>query len=212
MEITWLGHSCFRVKGKERTLITDPYQEEIGYSWATPAANIVTVSHSHPGHSNSAGVNGGPRVINRPGEYEVGGVFVIGLANYHDSEQGASRGKNISYLFVIDDIKLCHLGDIGHVPSARQVEEFSEVDILIIPVGGISTIDGKAAADIAKLLNPKIVVPMHYRTEAMQDNLETPERFLKEMGVKVAEPQPKLSITRSHLPHEVQVVLLDYKR
>jgi L-ascorbate metabolism protein UlaG (beta-lactamase superfamily) len=208
MEITWLGHSCFRVKGKERTLITDPYQEGIGYSWAMPTANIVTVSHSHPGHSNSAGVNGDPRVINRPGEYEVGGVFVIGLGNYHDSDQGASRGKNISYLFEIDDIKLCHLGDIGHVPSARQVEEFSGVDILIVPVGGISTIDGKAAADIAKLLNPKIVVPMHYRTEVVTW-LEPLDRFTTQLGLKDIIPQLKLSISKASIPLETKTVILD---
>lgn len=209
MDITWLGHSCFRMKGKEVTLITDPFQEEIGYSWVSQTANIVTVSHSHVGHNNAAGVDGGPKVISRPGEYEVSGVFIVGVPGFHDSEQGANRGRNISYLIDMEEIRFCHLGDIGYVPSARQAEELSRLDLLFLPVGGVSTIDSKAAAEIVRLLNPRVVVPMHYRTEAVSW-LEPLERFTTQMGLKEVIPQPKLSVTKSSVPLETKVVVLDY--
>lgn len=208
MEITWLGHSCFRVKGKETTLITDPYYEDIAYTWVPPTANIVTVSHPHSGHSNSGGVGGGPKVITRPGEYEIGGVFVIGLGNFHDSDDGNSRGRNTSYLIKMEEMKVCHLGDLGHVPSARQVQELSDLDVLIIPVGGVSTIDGKAAAEIVRLLNPRVVIPMHYGTEVVTW-LEPLEKFTTQMGLREITPQPKLVVTKSSIPPETKVVVFD---
>jgi L-ascorbate metabolism protein UlaG (beta-lactamase superfamily) len=209
MEITWFGHSCFRIKGKEVVLVTDPFADSVGYSSLELTANIVTVSHDHPGHSYAEGVAGSPKVVRRPGEYEVGGVFITGISTFHDFEQGETRGKNIIYLMEIDEVRLCHLGDLGHVPSPRQMEDLGNIEVLFLPVGGISTIDARMAAEVVRLLSPKIVIPMHYRTE-VAIWLEPPDRFLKEMGLGDVVPQPKISVTRSNLPLETQVVVLGY--
>lgn len=210
MEITWLGHSCFKIKGREVTLVSDPYDESLGYPPVKLTANIVTLSHSHPGHSYAAGIDGNPKLISRPGEYEVSDVFILGLSNFHDPGQGKTRGGNISYLVEIDEVTLCHLGDLGHLPSPRQMEELSGTEILFLPVGGVSTINAKMAAEIVRFLNPKVVIPMHYKTE-VATWLEPLDRFLKEMGLREVSPQPKLSITRSSLPAETQVRVLDYR-
>lgn len=209
MEITWLGHSCFKIKGKEVTLVTDPYDESLGYPWVRPTANIVTLSHHHPGHSYSAGVDGSPKVLDRPGEYEISDVFIIGLSNFHDSEEGKTRGSNITYLIEMEDITLCHLGDLGHLPSPRQLEELSDTAVLFVPVGGVSTADAKMAAEIVRFLNPKVVIPMHYKTEVVTW-LEPLSKFIQEMGLREVIPQPKLSVTRSSLPLETKVIVLDY--
>ena len=210
MEITWLGHSCFRIRGKEVTLVTDPYDESIGYPQINATANIVTISHSHPGHSYSSGIDGSPKVISRPGEYEISDVFIIGLSNFYDSEKGDSRGRNITYLIEMEDVRLCHLGDLGHLPSSRQVEELSNTEVLFVPVGGVSTTDAKMAAEIVRFLNPKVVIPMHYKTEAATW-LEPLSKFIQEMGLREVIPQPKLSVTRSSLPLETKVMVLDYR-
>lgn len=210
MEIIWLGHSCFRIKGKETTLVADPFHASLGYSLDKLAASIVTVSHPHPGHSNALEVRGNPRIVHRPGEYELSRVFITGIATFHDQEQGKTRGKNTAYLIEMDEITLCHLGDLGHKLSPRQVEQLGEVQVLLLPVGGVSTIDMKTAADIVRLLNPKIVIPMHYRTPVVPW-LQPVEDFLKEIGLKQAVPQPKLSVTKPSMPQDTTVILLDYR-
>jgi len=210
MEITWLGHSCFRIKGKEVTLIADPCDKSIGYSPGKLVANIVTVSHDHPGHSYVQAVENSPKILSRPGEYEVGGVFITGISTFHDEERGKNRGKNTSYLIEMDDIRLCHLGDLGHVPSPRQIEDLGSIDVLFVPVGGVSTIDAKIAAEIVRLINPKIIIPMHYQTKEVT-RLEPLDKFIKEMGLREIVPQPKLSVTRLGLPLETQVIVLDYR-
>lgn len=210
MEITWLGHSCFRLKGKNATVITDPYSPDLGYSLGKPSARVVTVSHQHPGHAYVQGVAGEPKVVTRPGEYEIGGILIIGLATFHDNEKGARLGKNTIYLIEMDDITICHLGDLGHMLAADQVGEIGSVDVLLVPVGGISTLDAPKAAEIIRHLEPKVVLPMHYKTPAINRELEPVDRFLKEMGVSQVSPQPKLSINKSNLPLSVQVSLLEY--
>jgi L-ascorbate metabolism protein UlaG (beta-lactamase superfamily) len=210
MEINWLGHSCFRIKGKQATVITDPYPPDLGYSLGKPTANIVTVSHQHAGHSYVQGIAGESRVVKGPGEYEINGVLITGIATFHDQEKGQKRGKNTVYLIEVDDVSLCHLGDLGHVLTAEQVEDLDNVDVLLLPVGGVSTINAPLAAEVVRQLEPKAVVPMHYKTEALSWELEPVDRFLKEIGVKQIEPQPKLSFTRSSLPISTQVFLLNY--
>jgi len=210
MDISWLGHSCFKIKGSHATVITDPYPPSLGYSLGKPTARIVTVSHQHSGHSYVQGIGGEPRLVTRPGEYEISGVLIIGIATFHDAEQGEKRGKNTVYLMEVDEILVCHLGDLGHVLTAEQVEEIGNVDVLLLPVGGVSTINAPMAAEVVRQLEPKVVIPMHYKTSALSRELEPVERFLKEIGVKQVEPQPKLSLTRSSLPASTQVFLLDY--
>jgi len=210
MDISWLGHSCFRIKGSHATVITDPYSPSLGYSLGKPTARIVTVSHQHSGHSYIQGISGAPRLVIRPGEYEISGVLIIGIATFHDADRGGKRGKNTVYLMEVDEILVCHLGDLGHVLTAAQVEEIGNVDVLLLPVGGVSTINAPMAAEVVRQLEPKVVIPMHYKTSALSRELETVERFLKEIGVRQVEPQPKLSLTRSSLPASTQVFLLDY--
>lgn len=214
MEITWLGHSCFRLRGRDAAVVTDPCSKDTGYNISRPAADIVTVSHDHPAHSNVSGVAGTPKVVRGPGEFEIADVLIVGISTYHDSEKGAKLGKNTAYVFEMDDLRICHLGDLGHVPTSEQAEELSGVDILLTPVGGGTTINAAAAVETVSLLEPKLVIPMHYKTPATKDGeLEPLDRFLKEMGAKTAneERQPKLSVTRSTLPEETKVMVLEYR-
>ncbi len=210
MDISWLGHSCFRIKGRQATVITDPYPPDLGYSLGKPTAHIVTVSHRHPGHSYVQGIGGEPRLVTGPGEYEISGVLITGITTFHDRERGQKRGKNTVYLMEVDEVSVCHLGDLGHVLTAEQVEEIDDVDVLLLPVGGVSTINAPMAAEVVRQIEPKAVVPMHYKTEALSWELEPVDRFLKEIGVKEINSQPKLSFTRSSLPASTQVFLLDY--
>ena len=205
MDISWLGHSCFRLKGSQATIITDPYSPELGYSLGKPTARIVTVSHQHPGHSYTQGIGDEPRLVTGPGEYEISGVLIIGIATFHDAEEGRKRGKNTIYLIGVDGVSVCHLGDLGHVLTTEQVEELGNVDVLLLPVGGVSTISAPTAAEVVRQLEPKAVIPMHYKTEALNRELETVDRFLKEMGVKEVSSQPKLSCTKANLPASTQV-------
>ncbi len=210
MDISWLGHSCFRIKGSHAVIITDPYPPSLGYSLGKPTARIVTVSHQHSDHSYVQGIGDEPKLVTRPGEYEISGVLIIGIATFHDADRGEKKGQNTVYLMEVDDIFLCHLGDLGHVLTAEQVEEIGNVDVLLLPVGGVSTLDASMAAQVVRQLEPKAVIPMHYKTSALSRELEPVEGFLKEMGVPQIEPQPKLSLTKSSLPLSTQVFLLDY--
>lgn len=213
MEITWLGHSCFKLRGRTASVITDPPGKSTGYTIGRPTANVITISHDHEGHNNIKAVTGSPRVIQGPGEFEVAGVLLRGTHTFHDAESGAELGRNTAYVMEIDELVICHLGDIGHVPTAEQVEELSGADILLAPVGGGTTIGGAAAAETVSLLGPKLVIPMHYGTPAFKGELESLETFLKEIGAPQAidERQPKLSITKTTLPQETKVQVLDYK-
>ncbi len=208
MEITWLGYSCFRLKGKQNTIITDPVSPDFGYSLGKITADIVTISHEHPGHSYIQGIGGEPKVLTGPGEYEISGVLTLGLQTYHDSERGAQRGKNTIFVFEMDDLVICHLGDLGHTLDAEQIEKIDSADVLLVPVGGVSTIDAIQAAEIVRRVEPKIVIPMHYKTLVLKRDLAPVDRFLKEMGVKEAIPQPKLTVNKNSLPLTLQVVVL----
>ena len=210
MEITWLGHSCFKLRGKQATVITDPYLPSLGYSLGKQTADVVTVSHQHPDHSFTEGIGGNPKLVTGPGEYEISNMLIIGVATFHDNDRGSTRGKNTVYLIEMDEVSICHLGDLGHVLTDEQVEELGSVDVLLPPVGGVSTINAPVATEIVRQLEPKIVIPMHYKTPAIKLELEPVDRFLQEIGAHDITPQAKLSITKSNLPLSTQVILLDY--
>ncbi|MFH0941564.1 MAG: MBL fold metallo-hydrolase [Chloroflexota bacterium] len=209
MEITWLGRSCFRLKGSEATVLTDPYGPDYGYNLGKPTANIVTVSHQHADHNYVQAVSGA-RVISGPGEYEFGNILIIGVATYHDDAGGEKRGKNTVYLIEMDEVTICHLGDLGHLLTSEQAGGLGNIDVLLIPVGGVYTIDAPQAAKVVRQLEPKFVIPMHYKTPVEKAALEPVDRFLKELGVGQLEPSPKLSVTKSNLPESLQVRLLSY--
>jgi len=192
-------------------VVTDPYGKEMGYTLPRLRADIVTISHPHAGHNYLKGVKDSPKVIDGPGEYEIQGIFITGIASYHDRRKGRDRGKNTIYLFDFEGLTVCHLGDLGQVPTRSQVEDLSDIDILLLPVGSHTTINAAEASEVISLLEPRVVIPMHYRTEAMgKSPLDSVDRFLKVMGVK-GTPQERLKVTKSTLPDDMQVVLLKHK-
>lgn len=211
MDITWYGHACFRLRGREGTVVTDPFDKSVGYSLPRITANIVTISHDHPGHNNARAVKGNPYVIAGPGEYEVHGIFVFGIPTFHDKRQGRDRGANVVYLIEMEGLTVCHLGDLGHVPTQSQAEALSEVDVLLIPVGGASTLSAAAAAEVINLIEPRLIIPMHYKTRATKMRLASVNKFLREMGVKKSAPEGSLKVTAGALPDETRVVLLEPK-
>lgn len=212
MEITWLGHCCFRIRAKEATVVTDPCDKSTGYSLGRPTADLVTVSIDDPGHNHVSGVAGDPRVVNGPGEFEIAGASVVGVTTYRDKDKGSVAGRNIAYVIELEDLRVCHLGGIGHVPTSDQVEEIGNVDILMVPVGGGDSLDAPPAAETVSLIEPKLVIPMHFKTDIEKAALNPVERFLKEMGAKTTESHAKIAVTRSSLPDETQILVLDYKR
>ena len=212
MEIIWLGHSCFRLRGRDITIVTDPFDRGSGYTLGRVSADVVTVSHSAPDHSNVQGVAGEPKVVDGPGEYEIGGVLIVGVATRRDTGAGTGNQRNTAYLIEMDDLTVCHLGDLGHILTPKQVEQMNNADILLIPVGGNNTINAAQAAEVVSQIEPRIVVPMHFKTEVTTLNLDPVSKFLREMGIADLKPQPRLVVNKGSLPEETTVVLLDYRR
>lgn len=215
MEIIYLGHSSFRIKGKEITLVTDPFADpDLGYSFPKIEAQIVTVSHDHADHNASEKINGDPFVISGPGEYEVKGVSVLGFNSFHDAKQGQERGANTIYIIEMDGLRICHLGDLGEQLNEEKLEEINGVDILMVPVGGIYTLGPKEASDLVAKIDPSLVIPMHFKTKETKGDLMKllglPD-FLKEMAVENLTPLPKLLVSKDKLPAERQVVILERK-
>jgi L-ascorbate metabolism protein UlaG (beta-lactamase superfamily) len=212
MDITWLGHSCFRLGERGVVIVTDPYGKETGYARPPIRADVITISHDHPGHNNQIGFRGEHRVFDAPGEYEVRGVFITGIGTYHDARSGSARGRNVVFMFDFDGLTVCHLGDLGHVLNQGQVEALGDVDVLLIPVGGAHTLTLSQAAEVITQIEPRLVIPMHYRTAAEKAKLDPVDKFLKEMGAAPMPAQPELKVTKSGLPEETQIALLDYAR
>ena len=210
MEISWLGHSCFQLRGKNVTLITDPFSPQLGHSLGKISAPIVTISHNHPGHNFAGGVDGDPRIVRGPGEYEISDVLITGVASYHDNKHGQELGRNTIYIIHIDDLIICHLGDLGHILQEEQLEEVADADMLLVPIGGQHTINAAQAAEVISQVEPHIVIPMHY-SPPIGDVPNPLDKFCREMGIEAINPQPKLSITRSALPAETQVVILSIR-
>jgi L-ascorbate metabolism protein UlaG (beta-lactamase superfamily) len=209
--ITWYGQSCFKIQSGETILVTDPFDKSIGLTPPRGQANIVTISHQHYDHNNlEALASSNPFVIDGPGEYEVKGVNITGFLTYHDQKEGKERGVNTTYLIEIEGIKICHLGDIGQDKlDNAQLELIDGVDILMIPVGGVYTVNGEEAADLINQIEPKIVIPMHYKIQGLAIKLEGLEEFLNEMGVTKKESVDKLTIKKKDLPEEdTQVVVM----
>lgn len=182
-------------------MVTDPYDKSIGLKAPNFEADIVTISHDHHDHSNSDSLRGKPFVINSPGEYDIKGVMVQGIPSFHDDKNGAERGSNVIYRIEMDDITIAHLGDLGHSLSNEHLEELQGVDILMIPVGGTYTIDGKKAVEIVSQIEPRIIIPMHYKIKGLKENLDTADSFIKELGIKPDEEE-KLKINKKDLPQE----------
>lgn len=209
MEITWYGLSCFRLTERgNAAIVTDPYDDSLGYPPLKLRADVVTVSHEAPGHSYVKGVRGVQRAITGPGEYEVGGVFVIGVMMVNPGKASDNAVRNVAYLFDFDGLNVLHLGDLDHVPNQSAVDQLGAVDVVLVPVGGGDALDSARAAEVVSLLEPSIVVPMHYKTPGVRLNLAPVDKFLKEMGVANAQEVELLKVTRQTLPEQTQVVVL----
>jgi len=212
MEIVWYGQTCFRLKTRGAIIITDPCGKDSGYELPRMTAHIVTVSLDDPGYNNCGPVRGDAKVIDGPGEYEVRGVFVTGIATSMKKDK-SKHLKNTVYLFDFDDgLTVCHLGNLDHVPSSQsQIQALSDVDVLLIPVGGVNAINPNQAAEVIGLLEPTIVIPMHFKTKKVSRRLQPVDSFLSEMGLPVAAPRDSFEVSKSSLPSETQVVVLSYQ-
>jgi L-ascorbate metabolism protein UlaG (beta-lactamase superfamily) len=212
MEITWYGLSCFKLAERGvATVITDPYDpESTGYRQLKLNANIVTISHDSPGHSCLKAVQGDPYVVTGPGEYEVGGVFITGIQT--GGQKGPEDPRNTLYVFEYNSLTLVHLGDMNRIPNQSEIEAMGQVNIALIPVGGGSSLTAARAAELISLLEPNIVIPMHYATPDCRIALDGLSKFLKEMGISEAEKLPYLRVTDNALPEETKVVVLDHQQ
>jgi L-ascorbate metabolism protein UlaG (beta-lactamase superfamily) len=211
MKVKWLGHSCFLVTSRDGLrVITDPYVVggSINYSPIEETADIVTVSHGHDDHSNVSAVQGKPEVVRGNGTKAAKGIQFRGITTYHDASQGTQRGPNTVFCFTIDDIKLCHLGDLGHVLSPGQVNEISTVDILLTPVGGFYTIDASTASQVCDQLKPKVVIPMHFKTPKCAYPIAGVDDFLKGKKNVRRIDDSEVEFEREKLPAATEIVLL----
>lgn len=208
-EITWHGHACFTIKGRDVTVLMDPVPSSSGYDLGNPTADIVTVSHDHSGHSALEKIQDGYRLINGPGEYEIQDVLIDGVQTYHDANQGKQSGKNTVYVVEIEDLVICHLGDIGHILTEKQVESIGAVDVLLVPAGGGPIITQAQAAELIAQIEPSIIVPMQFRTEQGDLEREPIDGFLKEMASAEHELLQKLRVRQSDLGESVRIVVLE---
>jgi L-ascorbate metabolism protein UlaG (beta-lactamase superfamily) len=208
MEITWYGLSCFRLTERgAASIVTDPYSPEIGLSELKLKADVVTVSHEAAGHSHLSAVKGYRRVLDGPGEYEIGDVFITGIRMEPKSKK-SNEISNTLYVFEYDGFTVAHLGDLAYVPSQSQIEDLGTVDVALVPVGGGSALAPTKAAEVISLIEPSIVVPMHFKTGKENPKLEDVSRFLKEMGIVDLEPVESLKLTKSDLSEQTQVIQL----
>jgi len=214
MEITWYGHSCFRITERNlATVVTDPYDSKmVGYSPLKLKADIVTVSHRAPGHDYLNGVKGDVYPITGPGEFEVGGVFITGVQTNGHTKKNEDEPRNTLYLIDYNGVNVLHLGAINRVPTQTEVEDLGPVHVALVPIGGGTGLIAAKAAEVVSLLEPNIVIPMHYATPDSTITLDPLGKFLKEMGLTDIAPLPAYKVTSvNSLPEETQVVVLGYQ-
>lgn len=211
MDITYLGHASFKIKGKDVVVITDPFDESIGIKFPKETADVVTVSHQHSDHNNTSAVSDVKKVLEGPGEYEIAGVSFIGIPTYHDDKKGEERGDNTIFVIEIEGVRIAHLGDLGHLLSEKQVDLLGTIDILMVPVGGFYTIDAKQAAGLVSSIEPKIILPMHYNSPDLNQDtfgkLSGVDEFLKLIEMKTTRDK-KLKVTSALTTSEDQEVVV----
>jgi L-ascorbate metabolism protein UlaG (beta-lactamase superfamily) len=211
MKVKWLGHACFLIASRDDLrVITDPYAVGggIDYSPIKATADVVLVSHDHDDHNNVSAVQGKPEVVKGSGTKTVKGIQFKGVATSHDASQGTERGSNTVFCFTIDDLKLCHLGDLGHVLSPGQVTQIGAVDILFVPVGGFFTVDATVASQVCDQLKPRVTIPMHFKTPKCAYPIAGVEDFLKGKKNVRKIPGSEVGFEREKLPTATEIVLL----
>ena len=217
MDITYLGHSSFKIRGKLATVVTDPFDSKtVGFKYPSVEADIVTISHDHADHNRADLVKGVKKIVTGPGEYEILGVSIIGISQFHDEEKGQKRGRNTLYVFEVDGVRAAHLGDLGHELSDEVVNQIGDIDVLMIPTGGFFTIGAKEAVEIVTKIEPYYVIPMHYKVEGINldtfSELSPVEEFLTSSGLSV-EKLSKFSIKKDEVIEDqgTKVILLERK-
>lgn len=218
MEISWLGHACFQLRGKNATLITDPFSPQSGelLQLSKISPSIVTLSHTPPGLPTTLAVGGTPYIVRGPGEYEISDVLITGIADYHDDKNGQQRRRNTIYVIHIDELVVCHLGVLSQALQENQLEEVADADVLLMPIGDYHTITATQAAELISQVEPRIVIPIY--SPAPTDNTggsgtgrdasDVLSKFCREMGMQAINMQPKINVTRTNIATETQVVLL----
>jgi L-ascorbate metabolism protein UlaG (beta-lactamase superfamily) len=215
VDLSWLGHACFRLRGRDVTILTDPYVADgWGYAPLAMSANVVTISNDHPHHAELGGIDGQPHVLRGPGEYEIGGALIWGVRTSRppDGTLPEATRKNTAFIIQIEELTICHLGDLANAPlSSDELTHIKDADVLLIPVGGTCTINAQQAAGVVAQVEPRLIVPMHYATAETRGKLvlDEVERFCKELGATEAAPRSRLSITPASLPSEPTVALME---
>lgn len=205
MEITWYGLSCFRLtERKHASIVTDPYNSKLGLPTLKLRSDVITISHDAPGHNYATAVSGSTHDLTGPGEYEIGNVFITGIIT-NDTEEAR---RNVVYLFDFDGLTVAHLGDMNSVPKQTQIEALEQVNVLLVPVGSGNSLNAAQASELVSMLEPNIVIPMHYKLPGLKLELDGVDRFLKEMGVTDPTEETSLKISSSNLPEETETVIL----
>ncbi len=212
MHIYWYGQACFKIQTDQTVIFTDPYNKEIGLTPPRTKANIVTISHNHEDHNNiDAVADENSIVLNTPGEYDAKGVKVTGIASFHDKKEGREKGANTIFIFEAEDLRVCHLGDLGHMLSEEQVEQIGTIDILLIPAGEGPTLSAKEAAEVVGEIEPKMIIPMHYKIPGLKYKFSEVDKFCKAMGIKKPGPQEKILVKKKLLTADkTEVVILKH--
>jgi L-ascorbate metabolism protein UlaG (beta-lactamase superfamily) len=215
MNIQYYGHSCFKITAKpagrgqdDVTIFIDPFDKSVGLRPPQGNADLALVTHDHHDHNNVSALRGEPRVIDIPGEYSVKGVNIIGINSYHDNKEGKERGLNTIYIIEAEDIRICHLGDLGTELNEKQLDQIDGVDILMIPIGGKYTIDGEKAAEIAKKVEPGIIIPIHYKIKGSTMDVEDEKKFCNELGNCPQNKVSKLNIKKKELEGKSMEIIL----
>ena len=210
MKIRYLGHSCFLLTESTGTrILTDPYGD-VGFKMPRVEADVVSVSHGHYDHNNVKAVGGNPVVLDKEGQYEVGGVEIIAVKSYHDNANGAERGENLIFKFRLDGIEVCHLGDLGEECSSSLIEMLLPVHVLLIPVGGKYTIDSEQAKEYVDRIMPSIVIPMHYKSKGLSLDIDKPDAFLSQFEEEDVEEleESEIELTRDDIDEETTKIIL----
>jgi L-ascorbate metabolism protein UlaG (beta-lactamase superfamily) len=216
MKIKWYGHAAFLISSDQGTkVITDPYESgayggQLAYGKIRDQADIVLVSHDHADHNDVKSLPGAPQVIKGSGTNKVKGISIKGISTYHDPSKGSERGANTIFTFAIDGIQVCHLGDLGHILSEKEVGEIGQVDILLIPVGGYFTIDFKEATHVSEQIKPKVLIPMHFKTSKCGFPIAPVEDFLKGKPILKQPNASEMVFDKATLPQQMEIVVLNH--
>jgi L-ascorbate metabolism protein UlaG (beta-lactamase superfamily) len=216
MKIKWYGHAAFLIGSEHGVkIITDPYEAgayggQLAYGKINDRADIVLISHDHADHNDPKSLPGSPEVVNGSGSKTIKGIPIKGISTYHDASKGSERGTNTIFAFTVDGIRICHLGDLGHALSDREVAEIGPVDVLLAPVGGFFTIDAGEATRVAEQIKPKIVIPMHFKTEKCGFPIAPVDDFLKGKTSLKRPKSSEIAFFKSTLPQKMEVVVLEH--